>query len=110
MLPRFGNLLAPTPDFSFLPIAASITLSGPATNRGNVAPRKKTELDGGAAAPRRGSLPATNAKRLREGALATKQSILSLRLDGLLRRFRLRSLSYGGQVAPHNDVFGLFEN
>jgi hypothetical protein len=24
--------------------------------------------------------------------------------DGLLRRFRLRSLSYGGQVAPRNDV------
>src|SRR5260370_27337855 len=23
---------------------------------------------------------------------------------GLLRRFRLRSLSYGGQVAPRNDV------
>jgi hypothetical protein len=24
--------------------------------------------------------------------------------NGLLRRFRLRSLSYGGQVAPRNDV------
>ncbi len=24
--------------------------------------------------------------------------------SGLLRRFRLRSLSYGGQVAPRNDV------
>jgi hypothetical protein len=32
------------------------------------------------------SLPATNAKRLRKGALATKQSILSfLPLHGLLR-------------------------
>ena len=33
------------------------------------------------------SLPATNAKRLRKGALATKQSILSFfaRRDGLLR-------------------------
>jgi hypothetical protein len=25
------------------------------------------------------------------------------RKNGLLRRFRLRSLSYGGQVAPRND-------
>jgi hypothetical protein len=24
---------------------------------------------------------------------------------GLLRRFRLRSLSYGGQVAPRNDGY-----
>src|SRR5258706_16203065 len=24
--------------------------------------------------------------------------------NGLLRRFRLRSMSYGGQVAPRNDV------
>ena len=38
---------------------------------------------------------------------SAKQSIY--RLDeakaGLLRRFRLRSLSYGGQVAPRNDEF-----
>src|ERR1700682_2505078 len=25
-------------------------------------------------------------------------------MDGLLRRFRLRSFSYGGQVAPRNDA------
>jgi hypothetical protein len=33
-----------------------------------------------------------------------KQSIAAAsEEDGLLRRFRLRSLSYGGQVAPKND-------
>jgi hypothetical protein len=36
-------------------------------------------------------------------ASATKQSIFaSERKNELLRRFRLRSLSYGGQVAPRN--------
>jgi hypothetical protein len=33
-------------------------------------------------------LPATNAKRLRKGALATKQSVLSWRRDGSLRGTR----------------------
>jgi hypothetical protein len=36
-------------------------------------------------------------------ASAAKQSTLALRHSGLLRRFRLRSLSYGRQVAPRND-------
>src|ERR1700737_2832988 len=37
-------------------------------------------------------------------ASAAKQSKPPKRKSGLLRRFRLRSLSYGGQVAPRNDV------
>jgi hypothetical protein len=37
--------------------------------------------------------------RLREAIHLAAQ-----RKNGLLRRFRLRSLSYGGQVAPRNDV------
>src|SRR6266436_5610525 len=36
-------------------------------------------------------------------ASEAKQSISPRRKSGLLRRFRLRSLSYGGQVAPRND-------
>src|SRR5881394_2991326 len=35
---------------------------------------------------------------------SAKQSMEQQRKNGLLRRFRLRSLSYGGQVAPRNDV------
>src|SRR6266478_7761427 len=35
---------------------------------------------------------------------SAKQSMLPRSKSGLLRRFRLRSLSYGGQVAPRNDV------
>src|SRR5258708_10852953 len=40
---------------------------------------------------------------------SAKQSIADQGKSGLLRRFRLRSLSYGGQVAPRNDdtEFGL---
>jgi hypothetical protein len=37
--------------------------------------------------------------RLREAIHRAAQ-----RKNGLLRRFRLRSLSYGGQVAPRNDI------
>src|SRR5258706_15740010 len=37
--------------------------------------------------------------RLREAIHRAAQ-----RKNGLLRRFRLRSLSYGGRVAPRNDV------
>jgi hypothetical protein len=37
--------------------------------------------------------------RLREAIHLAAQ-----RKNGLLRRFRLRSVSYGGQVAPRNDV------
>jgi hypothetical protein len=36
-------------------------------------------------------------------ASEAKQSIAQARKNGLLRRFRLRSLSYGGQAAPRND-------
>jgi len=40
-------------------------------------------------------------------ASAAKQSIARhTRMDELLRRFRLRSSSYGGQVASRNDVRG----
>src|SRR5437899_821313 len=42
------------------------------------------------------SVIASEAKQSRAGAAKRK--------SGLLRRFRLRSLSYGGQVAPRNDV------
>jgi hypothetical protein len=34
---------------------------------------------------------------------SAKQSMAPQVKAGLLRRFRLRSLSYGGQVAPRND-------
>ena len=37
-------------------------------------------------------------------ASEAKQSISRQRKYGLLRRFRLRSLSYGGRAAPRNDV------
>jgi hypothetical protein len=37
-------------------------------------------------------------------ASEAKQSIATKRKNGLLRRFRLRSSSYGGQVAPRNDA------
>src|SRR5260221_11906726 len=36
-------------------------------------------------------------------ASTAKQSIPPQRKYGLLRRFRLRSLSFGGQAAPRND-------
>src|SRR5260370_20268588 len=36
-------------------------------------------------------------------ASTAKQSIPPQRKHGLLRRFRLRSLSFGGQAAPRND-------
>src|SRR6266481_9124547 len=36
-------------------------------------------------------------------ASAAKQSSVANTRAGLLRRFHLRSLSYGGQVAPRND-------
>jgi hypothetical protein len=45
---------------------------------------------------------------------SAKQSVGPQTKHGLLRRFRLRSLSYGGQVAPRNDgpidLSRLFEN
>src|SRR6266403_652039 len=43
--------------------------------------------------------------RLREAIHGATQ-----RKKGLLRRFRLRSLSYGGQVAPRNDVNSKYDS
>jgi hypothetical protein len=49
------------------------------------------------------SLPATNAKRLRKGALATKQSVLPLLQDDLLRgachRARMRATRWLAMTA-----------
>lgn len=48
------------------------------------------------------SLPATNAKRVRKGAEATKQSILPLRHDGLLRFARNDGESVSASPPPQS--------
>ena len=48
----------------------------------------------------------TNARPMTGSA---KQSMAPRSKSGLLRRFRLRSLSYGGQAAPRNDVAPIFK-
>jgi len=56
----------------------------------------------------RGLIPSLRASGSRECApddrLREAIHVAAKLKSGLLRRFRLRSLSYGGQVAPRNDV------
>src|SRR5438105_4093706 len=51
----------------------------------------------------RPSLRANGSREARPMTGSAKQSMEPRSKAGLLRRFRLRSLSYDGQVAPRND-------